>query len=69
MEGVVVEERVRALVNDSQLRATASTIALNAAWTVTRKRFTAFFPLRTIRVVTRVSANFSQLPTHSPEVG
>ena len=54
MEEVVVEECVRARCHNSQLRTTAVEIALNVVLTVTRRSLTAFFPLRTIRVVTRV---------------
>jgi hypothetical protein len=54
MEGVVVEVRLRAPVNNSQLRTTAFEIALHVVLTVTKAKLHSFFPLRTIRVVTRV---------------
>ena len=44
MEGVVVEVRVRHLVNDSQIRTTGSAIALHVVLITTMQSFTAFFP-------------------------
>jgi hypothetical protein len=44
VEGVVVEVRVRHLVNDSQIRTTGSAIALRVVLTTTMQNFTAFFP-------------------------
>jgi hypothetical protein len=43
MEEVVVEVRLRALVNGSQLRTTASAIAVNLARTIATQSLTAFF--------------------------
>ena len=52
MEGVVVEVRVRAPVNDSQLRTTAFAIALHVVLDGHKAKLHSFFSLRTMRVVT-----------------
>jgi hypothetical protein len=43
-EGVVLDVRVRAPVNNSELRTTIFEIALHAVFVVVRQSFTAFFP-------------------------
>jgi len=66
MEGVVVEARVRAPCKRFPIKGNGICDCLQVVLTATRLSFTAFFPLRTIRVVTRISANLRRIPSGWP---
>jgi hypothetical protein len=53
MEGVVIEVRMREPCKRFAIKGHALAIALHVVLTVTSESSTTFFPLRTIRVVTR----------------
>ena len=66
MEGVVVEVRVRAPCKRFVIKGQRHLRRSARGFDGTRQSFTAFFPLRTIRVVTRTSANLSRVPSGLP---